>query len=140
MKTNEKQKPPTRMSKSQIEYVRERLHELKKTKISALDERTRYAVDLLNEEIEAGRFRVMLKREIQELGLDGRSDLHEALYFAAYPAGVKDAEKTLAAKQKSYDLRVQEIREAVMVIEDDLVLGNATEALAALRSFEEREF
>ena len=138
MKTNEKQKPPTRMSKSQIEYVRERLHELKKTKIGTPV--ARYAIGLLNEEIEAGRFRVKPKREIQDLGLDGRSDLHEAFYFAAYPAGLKDAEKMLATKQESYDLRAQKIREAVMAIEDDLVLGDATEALAALRSFEKREF
>lgn len=133
------QKPLTR---EQVRHAKLRIEQIAGRKVSALGKLNKWkgdaALDLLEQELRAGRFTVPSKGEMREKPV--RADLHRVLKFDRFPRGFDDAEKEVEAGNAGIEAKRDAIYAEAARIIDELILGDAHEALAAIRAFEAKSF
>lgn len=133
------QKPLTR---EQVKHAKLRIEQIAKRKADAIGEVSKWntdaAVVLLEQELRAGRFTIPPKADLRGMAIS--ADLHRVLKFDRFPNGVEDARKAVDADSREVGARRAKIEEEAARIIDDLILGDAHEALAAIRAFEAKSF
>lgn len=133
------QKPLTR---EQVKHAKLRIEQVAKRKADAIGEvrkwNTDAAVGLLEQELRAGRFTIPPKVDLR--GMAVSAPFYKVLKFDRFPNGVEDARKVVDADNHDAGVRRAKIEAEAARIIDDLILGDAHEALAAIRAFEAKSF
>jgi hypothetical protein len=80
----------------------------------------------------------MAKSELR--GRPASEDLHKVLKFDRFPNGIDDARKVVDAGNAEIEAKRGAIYAEAARIIDELILGDAHEALASIRAFEARVF
>lgn len=135
------QKPLTR---EQVKHAKLRIEQIAKRKADAIGQSSNKwsyidtAIALLEQELRAGRFTVLPKGDLRGKAI--REDLHRVLKFDRFPNGIDDAKKVVDEDSREVGVRRAKIEEEAARIIDELILGDAHEALAAIRAFESKVF
>lgn len=98
----------------------------------------RKAMEILAEELRAGRYRLHPAKKLDQMPLD--TELYKLLRFKRYPNGLADVVDQICASDEAIEARMDAARRESQRLIDDLILGDSAEALAAVRAFEAKEF
>ncbi len=126
------------LSQAQTKYITERLNAVKLAKLRAIE--TEYKDDLndvLAAEIRAGRVK-LIPEKLERASM--RTDLFEVLFFKKYNGGWKEVEKVVKKSEAQREVRSDKVRDEMARIMDQVMLGDAEQALQMLQDFSAKSF
>ena len=133
-----------KLSQQQIKYVRERLTQIRDVKLKEVDDEYDDPPshgDLMRQEIRAGRVR-LIPEKLAEAGPD--TNLSDVLYFKKYRGTADEVHDEFLATNQSLREEISNrkslVREEMAKILDQVMLGDAVQALSLLEEFSGKKF
>lgn len=128
------------LSSAQVKYMQNRLHEIKVVKMRDIEREYDGLDDLgdiLTEEIRAGRVKLVPGKLVRA---SYRTDLADVLYFEKYRGTAQVVNRVITKRASEAEVRKDRVRDEMAKILDQVMLGDAAQALKMLEDFTSKSF
>ncbi len=128
------------LSSAQVKYMQNRLHEIKVVKMRDIEREYDGLDDLgdiLTEEIRAGRVKLVPGKLVRA---SYRTDLADVLYFEKYRGTAQVVNRVITKRTSEAEVRKDRVRDEMAKILDQVMLGDAAQALKMLEDFTSKSF
>lgn len=128
------------LSSAQVKYMQNRLHEIKVAKMRDIEREYDGLDDLgdiLTEEIRAGRVKLVPGKLVRA---SNRTDLADVLYFEKYRGTAQVVNRVITKRTSEAEVRKDRVRDEMAKILDQVMLGDAAQALKMLEDFTSKSF